>query len=306
MNNKKGAAQIFVVIMLIGATLIAAGVMSTIRNKEYTKYYVETKGVFSGTDIYSSDYDGTTYSLQYEYVVDGEKYYIATDYGTGIIPKDGTVKTIRYNPDNPSEAVIAGNTTSMIFYVIGFMFFFIPLVFIVTESNSKEADERKRKMKERLIPILMGVIFAGLGIGVYFLMCSGSDDISLKSAWNTSGFLIVIPILFAVVGIYILFSSILPRKAKEIVVKVEEIIDLENGAYNIIFADQTETLIGEKTGMYGRYIYNTNQVNKFSKDKKFRFNLYKYSVMFQIVRVSEVVSYISLNMFNDEDFEEVM
>ncbi len=302
MKNKKGATLIFVVVMLIGATLISCGVMSSIRNKEYTKYYVETKGVFSGADKYSED----TYSLEYEYVVDGEKYYISTDYSTGIIPKEGTTKTIRYNPDNPEEAVIGGETTNMIFYVIGFMFFFIPLVFIITKSNEKEENEMKRKTKEKLMPILIGLIFAGVGIGFYILMCSGGDDLSLKSAWDTAGFIIVIPIIFTVLGVYVTISSILPRKAKEIVVKVENTIDLEDGTYTVIFADQTETLMTKKTGMYGRYIYNTKNVNKFAKDKVFKFNLYKYSIMFQVENTPDYATGISLNAFSDEDFEETI
>ncbi len=303
MRNKKGAALILVGIMLIGATLIAGGVMSSIRNKEYTKYYVETKGVLSGTDIYSSDYDGETYSLEYEYVVDGEKYYISTDYGTGIVPKEGTTKTIRYNPDNPNEAVIAGNTTSVIFYVIGFMFFFIPMVLIMAESNQKE-DTNKRKAKERIMPILIGIIFAGIGIGFYILMCSGTDDLSLKSAFDTAGFIAVIPLLFVLLGVYVAISSILPRKAREIVIKVEDVIDLYDGRYNVIFADQTTNSLSERTGIYGRYVYNTNNINKFVKDKKFKVNIYKYSVMFQMVQISEYIRAISLNAFNDEDFEE--
>ena len=305
MKNKKGAVLIFVVIMLVGVTLIAAGVMNVIRNKEYTKYYVETKGVLSGTDIYSSDYDGTTYSLIYEYVVDGEKYYISTDYGTGIIPKEGTTKTIRYNPDNPNEAEIAGDASNMIFFLIGFMFFTIPLVFIINEP-SKTGGADKRKLKERITPILIGIIFVGVGIGAYILMCSAGDDLSLKSAFDTAGFVVAIPILFTLLGAYTVISSILPRKARETVVKVEDIIDGYDGSYNVIFADQTETLIGKKTGMYGRYTYNTNNVDRFSKDKKFKFNLYKYSLVFQMVPISGYGSCISLNAFSDEDFEETM
>ena len=306
MKNKRGSTAMFIIVMLIGALLIAGGIISTIKDKEYTKNYVETKGVFCGRDIYSSDYDGTTYSLEYEYVVDGKTYYISTDYGTGIIPKEGTTKTIRYNPDNPNEAEISGNTSNMIFFVIGFMFFFIPMIFIITESNKKEDDETKRKVKERLLPILIGIIFAGVGVGAYILMCSAGDDLSLKSAWETSGLLISIPVLFVGLGGYVLIFSFLPRKAREIVVKVEAIIDLEDGTYNVIFADQTETLIGKKTGMYGYYIYNTRQASRFSKGKMFKFNLYKYSVVFQMVTISETISGLSLNAFSDEDFEETI
>lgn len=102
----------------------------------FDKGYIKTSGIYESKEIYSiPDDEGITYSLIYSYEVNGEKYYIQTDYGTSIIPKKGSTVNIYYNPKNPNEAKIIGDKTSYI--AIGFGIIFIIVPPLIFRANKK-------------------------------------------------------------------------------------------------------------------------------------------------------------------------
>jgi hypothetical protein len=178
MNNKKMEIIFPLIFVLIGITLLFFGVKSTYNRMEKTKNYVSVEGTFIGSSIYSSDDDGTTYTLTYSYRVNGNKYEISTNYGTGSVPDIGTKKNIKYNPDNPSEAIITGFGSNGLLLLLGFMFTTIPLIplfsMFVNSNNSISS-----KIKEKIFGIFLGTVFIILGGACYYLMCSGSDSLSI-------------------------------------------------------------------------------------------------------------------------------
>ena len=87
------------------------GIRDTYNLKNKTKNYITTTGYFNNYDVFDADEDGITYKLTYIYKVDGKEYSITTDYGTNYIPDENSSREIKYNPNNPKEAVITGTNS---------------------------------------------------------------------------------------------------------------------------------------------------------------------------------------------------
>lgn len=294
-----------IVAMLVGVMSIVFGIRGSINLKEKTKEYVSIEARFYDYSVYSSNSDGETYRLEYEYIVNGKKYYISTDYGTGVIPKLGSVKTIKYNPNNPSEAIFTGGGSNVLMLVIGFMFFFIPLVMLMSEGNKKNGTQKQKKFKSLFTSLLLGIAFAGMGIGTYYLMCSGTDSLSPVSAFSSAGIFAIIPIIFIMLGIYMIVLSLFPPKKKEVILAVEDVIGFNIGGNNILLSDVSiaENSIQAMGGKY--FVYSPKNKAKFEKGKEFKVNIYKYGIMHDGIQISQAVQARYLNQFVDDDFEEV-
>lgn len=81
--------------ILIGIVMLYFGISNLLKNLSKTNNYVETIGYFAHYEIYNSDEDGTTYKLIYSYNVNDKQYTVSTDYGTNMIPKEGSTRTIK-------------------------------------------------------------------------------------------------------------------------------------------------------------------------------------------------------------------
>lgn len=153
---------LFLSFPIIGICLILVGINSNIRINKETENYVETTGYYKDKIYAYTDSEGIIlYKLQYEYTINGDQYYIETDYSTNIIPKVGSEKVIKYNPDNPIQAVIIGFNSNGIMIIIGIAFvvlssWWIVLIIIkkikhikydVKNSNSKKIVIRKKVIK---------------------------------------------------------------------------------------------------------------------------------------------------------------
>lgn len=209
-SNKKELLFISVFI-LVGIVLLFFGVKSTYSRMEKTKNYVSVEGTFVGSSIYSSDDDGTTYTLTYSYRVNGNRYEISTDYGTGSVPDMGTKKTIKYNPNNPSEAIISGMGSNGFLLIMGFMFTAIPLIILFTSIINREPNNGS-VIHKKILTILIGFVFAVMGGAFYYMMCSGGNSLSIISSFKINGFWVIIPILFIIIGIYIIIASIFKKE----------------------------------------------------------------------------------------------
>lgn len=207
MRTDKKQVFFLSIFILIGILLTFFGVKTTYDTAQKTKNYVLVEGTYVGSSVYSSDEDGKTYILTYTYEVDNKEYRISTDYGTGSVPKLGTKKNIKYNPDDPSEAVISGMGSSGILFILGFMFITIPLIMIFSNSGSTKNSNNPGK----LLSIFIGFVFVVMGGSVYYFMCSGGNSLSLIYAFQTSGIWVIIPIIFIVVGMYVILASIFKK-----------------------------------------------------------------------------------------------
>jgi len=293
------------IMMLIGVGFIVFGIKDSVDLNEKAKHYVSVEGRFCDYSEYSRDSDGVTYSLEYEYIVNGRKYYVSTDYGTGVIPELGSIKTIKYNPYDPSEAIITGGGNNLLLLGLGFMFFFIPLLLLMSESSKKNEKEEKKRFKSFCTSMLFGIAFTGMGIGAYYIMGIKIGSFSLANFFKCYVIYAIIPIIFTIIGIYMIVISLFPPKKKEVILNVEDITEYNNGNYAILLADVSiaENSIKARGNKY--YVYNTKNKEKFEIGKEFKVNIYKYGVMHEGIQISKTVQARYLKLFVDSDFEVV-
>ncbi len=77
------------------------------------------------------------YYLTYKYTVKEKTYYYQTDYTTSMIPKIGSEKVIKYNPEDPSVSYIKGLGINNIFQIVGMFFFFISLIMLCKKDITR-------------------------------------------------------------------------------------------------------------------------------------------------------------------------
>lgn len=209
-NNKKNkfdynkfiSVIIFFVFFVSGIVSLSIGVKNIYSLSKKTKNYLTTIGYFESYEIYSINKVGDylirgkpTYSLTYVYKVDGIEYFIKTDYGVGTIPDKNSARKIKYNPENPSDAVFLESDKNSVFILLGLIFTLFSMPFVFKTLNKNVFF---RKLKNDILGLYMGVVFFVLGIGVInFLLSQASSFIEVIKNW---GFWIVIPIVFIVAG----------------------------------------------------------------------------------------------------------
>ena len=123
----------YVFFPVFGLLAIAIGVKNIFN---FNKDFIKTKGTYEYKELYrSSSSDKKVYELTYSYVVDGETYFVTTDYGTSTIPKEGSTVNVYYNPKDPSDAEIKGEKTNYFVIILGLAFGIAP--FIILPKNKK-------------------------------------------------------------------------------------------------------------------------------------------------------------------------
>ena len=193
-----------------GIILLSMGIHNTYEMTKKTKDYLITDGYFKNYKVYNVDRDGTTtYQLTYDYKIDNKNYTISTDYGVGIksIPEVGTKKSVKYNPNNPNEALLVGtNSNSLLIY---FGAFFIIVVFgIVIGILYMRGNFNKFRVD--ILKLCTGIILTVTGIGVISLQYR--ESFSILATIKSLGIFIIIPIMFILVGIGLTINSIFFKK----------------------------------------------------------------------------------------------
>ena len=126
-------SEILLISVVFGLLAIAIGVKNIFN---FNKDFIKTKGTYEYKELYrSSSSDKKVYELTYSYVVDGETYFVTTDYGTSTIPKEGSTVNVYYNPKDPSDAEIKGEKTNYFVIILGLAFGIAP--FIILPKNKK-------------------------------------------------------------------------------------------------------------------------------------------------------------------------
>lgn len=198
--------------LLCGILLLIFGIKNTSDLKKETENYAVTEGYLSDYELRES---GSTtdrsysYYLTYSYVVDGREYTVTTDYGSGSVPEMGSTKEIKYNPQNPEEAVIAGMNGSIIMIFMGVMFILIPGVFIMGFLTNAGVFE---KCPIRIFDLFIGLVPIVIGLGAFYLM---ADGFSFKAAFAAGGPFALIPILLIAAGVFIIAKNVFPKKDLE-------------------------------------------------------------------------------------------
>ena len=111
------------------------------------------------------------------------------------VPAMNSIRQVKYNPDNPSQSVLAGSNRNNGLIFIGAFFILGGMVFVLIFLQIKGVFD---KIKIDIIGLYIGVVFVIIGIGILaFQMGTAS---SLIAAVKAMGLWVLIPIMFMVVG----------------------------------------------------------------------------------------------------------
>ncbi|MDO4282489.1 MAG: DUF3592 domain-containing protein [Clostridia bacterium] len=203
MKAKIISAVLIVICMVCGIFMLCIGVHGSHDLSKKTKQYETVTGYLLDYSIYSNSRRGrnTTYRLTYSYIVNDEEYIVSTDYGIGYVPQKGSEKTIMYNPDNPKEAIILGTNRYSLLILFGFMFIAVPLLFILGYIYTLGYFAHFRMNP---LDIVIGIVFFAMGIGIIYIQ---ANEISIVELFTVFRIWIIIPILFIVVGIYLMIRG---------------------------------------------------------------------------------------------------
>ena len=206
-NFKQVVLYLFLsLFILIGIVMLYFGISNSFKNFSKTNNYVKTIGYFVDYEIYNSDEDGTTYKLIYSYNINNKEYTVSTDYGTNMIPKEGSSRTIKYNPSNPSEAIISGGSSEIVLLLIGIMFTMIPFVIFI--NMSPKIKEKLDNLNFNLITLLIGIVFLIIGFMALYMMTGTFSIIEIYKSFSLN-YLIpyLILLMFIIVGILLIIGS---------------------------------------------------------------------------------------------------
>lgn len=196
--------------LLAGIVMLFFGIKETYRLNKITKNYLTTSGYFDDYNIYNSDEDGTTYRLTYIYTVNDKEYTISTDYGTNYIPDKNSIREVKYNPENPEEAILVGTNSKKGLIFLGGFFTLVSFTFILFALFVQGYFD---KLKIDIIGTYIGAVCLIIGIGIIWFQTG--TTLSLMETIKSFGLWILIPFMFIVVGIIqILKSTFLKNKEK--------------------------------------------------------------------------------------------
>jgi len=201
------SAFLVITVFLSGIVMMFFGIRDTYNLKNKTKNYITITGYFNNYDVFDADEDGITYKLTYIYKVDGKEYSITTDYGTNYIPDENSSREIKYNPNNPKEAVITGTNSKNGLIYFGAFFTFGALTFVIAALSVLGYFD---KFKIDILGTYIGILFFIIGVGI-ILFQTGTTT-SLIETIKSFGVLIIIPIMFLVVGIVQVVKCLLKKK----------------------------------------------------------------------------------------------
>lgn len=204
--------------LLIGIFFLGLGIYETATSN--TKDYAETIGYYNYSTIAEKEhYDSiknkhyaTTYYLTYQYAVDGEAYYVTTDYTTSIEPSFGEEIKILYDTANPENAVVGGPAKRSNFLMIFSIFFILgSLPFLVVLFGNNKKSPRVDKMG-----ILMGSIIAVMGYGALAIICGRFSPAKIFNYIESSFILpMIIPFLMIFAGVFAVIKGIFFYKPQD-------------------------------------------------------------------------------------------
>ena len=136
--------------VLLGLVLVIAGIsllffaISSIKTyNEKNKTYVETT---SKVVDYKYNDDGLQ-AIVVEYVVNGQSYQKVSNSYSNMPKSIGTKVSIKYNPNNPKDAIWKSDSTNIILPIFGVVFVLVGVIVVI--SNIKNG--KKQKMVEEQV-----------------------------------------------------------------------------------------------------------------------------------------------------------
>lgn len=198
-------------IIVAGIALLSMGIKGTVKNARVRTDYASAEGTLVDYGIYNQSRKGgktsTTYYLVYEYQVSGEKYTVKTDYGTGSVPSLNSTREIRYDPQNPSNAMVGGTNSSHFMLLMGGFFTFGGMVFVLAALQIKGVFD---KLKFDVLGTYIGFVFVAVAFGILFFRYGETG--SFITGLTSMGIFMIVPVLFILAGSALMIKSIRPKK----------------------------------------------------------------------------------------------
>ena len=199
-----------VLAMLISIPLLYTGISGAVRSHRAEENYLSTEAVVSGYQEIQgrgSKRHRTYYSLTYAYTIEGDVYYITDDLLIRTLPPAGYSREVLYDPMDPENALLTGQTRTSASLLAGLILLQIPVIMlfgwlIVTDRLSIKA--------ENIFDICIGLVMTVIGFGTIYGM---TGTLSIITAFKKYSFIIIIPLLMIIAGIYQTIKSILGKNA---------------------------------------------------------------------------------------------
>lgn len=131
---------------IIGIVLLCFAISSIKTYNEKNKTYIET---ISKVVDYKYDDEGLQ-AIVVEYVVDGQTYQkISNSYSN--MPKSiGTEVSVKYNPNNPRDAIWTSDSTNIILPIVGVVFTLIGVLVVVSSIKNGKKQITVEEQTNRL------------------------------------------------------------------------------------------------------------------------------------------------------------
>lgn len=204
--------------LIIGVWSLFSGIKGMIELQIISRDYETTEGYFCDYEVYSEGgYDAVrrrhtndTYRLFYTYQVDGQEYTVSTDMGLGMLPDDGSVKTIQYNPENPEDAFISGPNSHSFKIFFGMFFIAIPSFFIwLLKPEKKKSNKKQKKTAIDGVGTAIGLTLMFFSYGMLYFITGELSPIGIVNFYRTSFIVpMAIPILLIAAGGYLFLRSL--------------------------------------------------------------------------------------------------
>lgn len=207
LNIKKFIVLTMMMISLVaGSVMIFNGVKGINNLNQMTVNYYETEASFVGYQIFRIEKQKTTYQLTYLYQVQGIEYTVSTEYGTDFIPKMGSTTTIKYNPNNPKQAVIINANSYQGFIFIGIIFMSVPMIIGL---GLMMIMGYFKKCNIDIMGFLIGLTFVAVGLGAMYLITGGLSLIDYFRKYDSQYILpLLIMLLMIGSGSYLMIKSL--------------------------------------------------------------------------------------------------
>jgi len=217
----RGTIVFLSLFILIGLYCIYLGIDGLYSTKIRAKDFISTEAVLTSYNENDGDY-GSDYSPTYTYLVNNEEYDIKSRQLYVHKPELGIVIEVKYNPNNPEDAVIVNDSATPFLLFFGLFFAGCPSF----GALAMILDNKKKPFN-----IIFGLFIVAIGAGV--IVISGylnHAPFSLTNAFKTLGFGATIPIVFLGVGLFQTIWTVLasPEKMEKAFEKVAKIHNAES------------------------------------------------------------------------------
>lgn len=196
--------------ILVGITSFYFAIIRINTIAESTKDYIETTGTLLGYKSVKTDIreGANLYYLVYSYTVGEGNYTAVTDYSTEVLPQKGSTKKIKYNPDNPAQAVIDnGSGVTILLILLGVLFTAIPITILVIKN---------KKVSDFIKTILISIVCELIGLLTYVSI--GGINFNVIEVIKIDPIITVFSLTMMAVGLYIIvitiIQAVLPRTPK--------------------------------------------------------------------------------------------